>query len=186
MNRPLTAVVAVALALPVVALAAMIGQQELRLRNAELINVPVRGFDPRDLLRGHYITGQFDWDWETMPDPQTPGAESKGGLCILPGDAAQPKVRFRKDWRRGERADGCRVVIAGHLASSTLGPAVFVPDMLENDWAGVHLYVSETRAPELEELLRKRPGALTVDLAVRDDGGVAVKALRVDGKIVGR
>lgn len=182
MNRLHIAAVAVTLALPIAALGTMIGQQELRLSDAQQVNVPVRGFDPRDLLRGHYITGQFDWEWATPPD-----ADGKGGLCVLPGDAARPKVLFRKDWQPGEPVDGCRLMIAGHVAARfSVGTSTFIPDSLDNDGGGVRLYVSETRAPELEELLVKRPGALTVDLAVRRDGGVAIKALRVDGKIVGR
>ena len=176
MNRPMTAAVVVALALPIVALAALIGEQEFRFSNAQQVNVPVRGFDPRDPLRGHYITGQFDWDWET-----TPQNAATGGLCILPGDAARPKVRFLYDWRPGDRAPDCRLVVAGRVTSS-----VFVPATLDNGSRSVRLYVSETRAPELEELIRKHPGALTVDLAVRSDGSAAIMALRVDGQIVGR
>lgn len=182
MNRLLTTAVVVALALPIVALAALIGEQELRFSNAQQVNVPVRGYDPRDLLRGHYITGQFDWDWEALPDNS--GA---GGLCVLPGDAARPKVRFFKKWQPGDRPADCRVVVAGRLVSR-VGAATptFMPKTLDSGSQGVRLYVSETRAPELEELIRKHPGALTVDLAVRPDGSAAISALRVDGQIVGR
>jgi hypothetical protein len=176
MNRLMAAAVVVALALPIVALAALIGEQELRFSHAQQVNVPVRGYDPRDLLRGHYITGQFDWDWET-----TPQNAAAGGLCILPGDAARPKVRFLENWQPSDRAPDCRLVIAGRVASST-----FVPTTLDSGSQSVRLYVSEARAPELEELIREHPGALTVDLAVRPDGGAAIMALRVEGRIVGR
>jgi hypothetical protein len=171
MNRLMTVAVVAALALPIVALAALIGEQELRFGNAQQVNVPVRGYDPRDLL-----PGQFDWDWETTP--QTDGT---GGLCILPADAARPKVRFLENWQPGDRAPNCRLVVAGRVASS-----VFVPATLDSGTRSVRLYVSETRAPQLEELLREHPGALTVDLAVRSDGSAAIMALRVDGQIVGR
>ena len=182
MNRLLTAAVVVTLALPIVALAALIGEQELRFSNAQQVNVPVRGYDPRDLLRGHYITGQFDWDWDIVPEQS--GA---GGLCVLPGAAARPKVRFIKEWQPGDRAADCRVVVAGRLASRAgAATPTFVPKTLDSGSQGVRLYVSETRAPELEELIRKHPGALTVDLAVRPDGSAAIMALRVDGRVVGR
>lgn len=176
MNRRATIAVIAALALPIVALAALIGEQELRFANAQTINVPVRGYDPRDLLRGHYITGQPDWDWET-----TPPSTGSGGLCILPVAAARPKVRFLDNWQAGDRRPDCRLVIAGRVASSA-----FVPTALDSGTRGIRLYVSETRAPELEELMRKHPGALTVDLAVRADGSAAITALRVDGEVVRR
>lgn len=176
MNRALTIAVAAALALPIVALAALIGQQELRFGTAETVNVPVRGYDPRDLLRGHYITGQFDWDWETAPP-----ANGTGGLCVRPATAARPSVRFIENWQVGDHAPGCRLVIAGRVASS-----VFLPASLDDGTRGIRLYVSEKRAPELEKLIRDHPGALTVDLAVRPDGSAAIMALRIDGQIVGR
>lgn len=181
MNRLMAAAV-LALALPIVALAALVGEQELRFRNAQQVNVPVRGYDPRDLLRGHYITGQFDWDWDAVPEQG--GA---GGLCILPGTAARPKVRFIKEWQPDDRPADCRAVVAGRLASRAVAATpTFVPKTLDSGAPGVRLYVSETRAPELEELIRKHPGALTVDLAVRPDGSAAIMALRVDGQIIGR
>jgi hypothetical protein len=46
--------------------------------------------------------------------------------------------------------------------------------------------VPETRAGELERLIRERPGALSVDLAVRADGYVSIQALRVDDQVLGR
>ena len=49
----------------------------------------------------------------------------------------------------------------------------------------IRLFVPETRAGELERLIRDRPGALTVDLAVRADGHVSIQALRVDGRVLG-
>jgi hypothetical protein len=182
MNRLLTIAVAAFLALPVLALAALVGEQELRFAAAQQVNVPVRGYDPRDLLRGHYVTAIFDWDWDAMP------AESgAGGLCILPVEAARPKVRFLKDWQPANRPADCRLVIAGRLAPrvATALP-VFVPETLDSGSQVVRLYVSEKRAPDLEDLIRRHPGSLTVDLAVRADGGVAIKALRVDGQIVER
>jgi hypothetical protein len=182
MSRALTIAVAAALALPVLALAALIGEQELRYAKAQVVNVPVRGVDPRDLLRGHYLVGQFDWDWESEPDQG--GA---GGLCILPGDAARPKVRFIEDWRPHDPVEGCRLVVAGRLLPRQApAQAAFVPATLDSGSASIRFYVSEARAPELEERIRKRPGAVTVDLAVRRDGGAAIQALRLDGHVVGR
>ncbi len=182
MSRALTIAVVAALALPVLALAALIGEQGLRYAKAEVVNVPVRGIDPRDLLRGHYLVGQFDWDWESEPDQG--GA---GGLCIRPGDAARPKVRFIEDWRPHDAAEGCRLVISGRLVPRQFSvQTAFVPATLDSGSTSMRFYVSEARAPELEEQIRKRPGAVTVDLAVRRDGGAAIQALRLDGQIVGR
>lgn len=181
MKRPLTVAVVMALALPIAVLAALIAEQELRFGSAGQVNVPIRGYDPRDLLRGHYLVGQFDWNWDVVP-----AKDAAGGLCVPEGDTPRPKVRFVEAWVAGNRVDGCRLVIAGRVAAGGAAPPTFVPQTLDSGSRGVRFYVSEARALELEELIRTHPGALTADLAVRADGSAAIRALRVDGQIVGR
>jgi hypothetical protein len=182
MNRALMAAVIATLAVPVLALAALIVQQEMHLSGAEVLNVPVRGVDPRDLLRGHYIVGDFDWDWRTEPTSEGPG-----GLCVLSTAARTPRVAFIEGWRAGDRADDCRMVLAG-TARPKRGsrPAGFIPAALDSGSGQLQLFVSEIRAPDLENAIRRKPGSLTVDLAVRPDGFAAIRALRVDNEVIGR
>ena len=73
MRRKAAALVIVALALPLVALAAMIGQQEWLRSRVTVLNVPVHGVDPRDLLRGVlFIQASHD------QRPQLTGVEFAG------------------------------------------------------------------------------------------------------------
>ena len=69
MSRLFAIAVAATLALPLVALAALIGEQEARLARSAVLNVPLRGYDPRDILRGHYMLGRLDWEWDREPAP---------------------------------------------------------------------------------------------------------------------
>ena len=180
MNRAFLAAVIATLALPVLALAALIGEQERLLFKAEVVNVPLVGVDPRDLLRGRYIVAQFDWDWTSEST-----SAASGGLCVLAGDQPKPRVRFIDGWKEGDgTADGCRMVIAGHASPGR--PARFVPDDLDAGGGRMNIFVPEEQAPLLEKLVRDRPGSLTVDLAVRADGRAAIKSVRVDGKVLGR
>ena len=180
MNRAFLAAVVAALVLPVLALAAMIGQQERLLLNAPVVNVPLIGVDPRDLLRGRYIVAQFDWDWASDPKES-----ASGGLCVLEGDAPKPRVRFIDDWKPGAKsADGCRMVIAGY--ATTGEPPRFVADDLDAGGGRMNIFVPEEQAPVLEKLVRDRPGSLTVDLAVTANGRAVIKSVRVDGKALGR
>ncbi len=187
MNRALVAGVIAALVLPVLALAALVGEQERRLLNAQVLNVPLVGVDPRDLLRGRYIVAGFDWDWESEPSAPLSSILS-GGLCVLAPDAPKPRVRFIEDWKQGDRiGDGCRMMIAGHAWPKTTGTSArFMPEDLDAGGGRMNVFVPEEQAPVLEKLIRDRPGALTVDLAVRGDGRAAIKAVRVDGKVLGR
>jgi hypothetical protein len=64
-------------------------------------------------------------------------------------------------------------------------PARFTPANLDPGFGGVQIFVPEDRAHELDRLVRQRPGALTVDLAVRADGSAAIRTLRLDGQPIG-
>lgn len=185
MSRALVIAVIATLVVPVLALAALVGQQEYLIANARILNVPLVGYDPRDLLRGQYISGRFDWDWASGPS----FPESDGAICVLPGDAPRPRVRFIAGWKAGDPVDSdCRMVVAGRGEPSRGGsiPARFSPIDLDQGNGTVHIYVPEDRARELEELIRARPGALTVDLAVRANGRASIAGLRVDGQRLGR
>ncbi len=181
MSRAFLVAVIVALAVPVLALAGLVGQQEWLLANTRILSVPLTGFDPRDLLRGHYIRAQLDWNWDRPPAVGEYQVVD-GALCVLE-ETPKPRVRFLPGWKAGDRTDAdCRLIIAGRARP----PSRFVPTALDNGDGGIQFYVPESRADDLETLLRDRPGALTVDLAIRADGGAAIKALRVDGEILSR
>ena len=177
MSRALIIAVIAALALPVLALTALVGHQELLLANARILSVPLTGFDPRDLLRGHYIRAQMDWDWERAPAVNDYDVVD-GALCVL-AETPKPRVRFLAGWKSGDPTPpDCKLVIAGHARA----PSRFAPSQLDNGDGGIQFYVPEARASDLEKLMRERPGSLTADLAVRADGGAAIKALRIDGQ----
>jgi hypothetical protein len=187
MNRAFLAGVVAALALPVLALAALVGEQEYLLTHGTILNVPIRGYDPRDLLKGRYINGQLDFDWQRRPDAADASAPVDGAVCVLASDGPKPRVRFLDGWTKGDPVDAeCRMVIAGRgWKGGPDVPARFAPTSLDNGRGGMKLFVPETRAGDLEKLMIDRLGALSVDLAVRPDGGASIAALRVDGKVLG-
>jgi hypothetical protein len=184
--KVLTAAIIAALALPVLALAALVADQEWQRADARILSVPLRGYDPRDLLRGHYLLAQIDWDWEGEPQGAS-GASVKGAACVVV-EQPRPRVRFLAGGKTGDpAATDCRFVLAGRgWPRDGTRPAGFVPGALDAGGAAIRFYVPEDRASELEQRMRERPGALTADLAVRADGSVAIKALRIDGTVLGR
>ena len=184
MRRKVAALVIVALALPVVALAAMIGQQEWLRSRVTVLNVPVRGVDPRDLLRGHYLIAGFEWNWERLPQPEADGRMPAGALCVIAIDARRrPRVRLLPDSTADQATAGdCLLVVPGGM----WGRDAFVPGTIDTTNGSIRLFVPQTRAGELERLIRERPGALSVDLAVRADGYVSIQELRVDDQVLGR
>lgn len=59
MNRK--SILAAALALPLVVLSYTWATTDWQSRQGAEWLVPIRGYDPRDLLRGHYIQYRYDW-----------------------------------------------------------------------------------------------------------------------------
>lgn len=136
-----------ALLLPVVALAAGIARNELALASAQTWVIPVEGYDPRDLLRGHYI--QFRYRWQVEGDR----SQCDGGDCLICLE------------RRGEEV-AARVMSRGEASAC----ASLVDPRASNIGAGftARIYVSEASAPLLEEALRSGPMAVVARL--RPDG----------------
>ncbi len=65
-----------ALALPTLALAASASWHLWRLSNATEWRIPVTGYDPRDLLAGHYVRFRYAWKLEG-------GAFCAGNDCVF-------------------------------------------------------------------------------------------------------
>lgn len=72
---------AASLMLPLALLAAVWGHTSWQAQQGEEWLIPIRGYDPRDLLRGHYV--QYSYDW---PGGQVEGTGTSlsyaSGLCI--------------------------------------------------------------------------------------------------------
>ena len=65
-----------AFALPLAGLAALWGWSDHLSRQGTDWLVPIEGYDPRDLLRGHYV--QFSYDWPGLSD----AVEGPAELCL--------------------------------------------------------------------------------------------------------
>jgi hypothetical protein len=104
-----------ALALPLVGLAGLWFQSDLRYRSGTEWEVPIRGDDPRDVLRGHYVAFSYDWPGlaegsilpETLCLEGTPPvitrvrAYAEAATCPHPLRAAEGGANGAETLRRG-------------------------------------------------------------------------------------
>jgi hypothetical protein len=152
-----------AVMLPLLGLMGIIARAEVRLRNGASYVVPIQGYDPRDLLHGHYLQYSFDFDWqgESNCGPLQAGKplalDTSCCVCLSPGAkvARARQVRCedvgRCDW----------------LAGAELAPPL-------------RYFVSERQAPDLEEALRGHHAGIS--LTCGPDGQPAIGDLYVDGR----
>jgi hypothetical protein len=151
--------IALALLLPLAALAAGIVRSERALATATPWAIPITGYDPRDPLRGHYI--QFRYDWKVVGEA---GLCRDGGclICLRRSDGGVEAEIMARDTNEAcpDRVDP----VASHIS----------PEFASR------IFVSETSAPELEEALRSRP--MEVLALLRRDGRLINRALRARGE----
>jgi hypothetical protein len=136
---------AVVLALPLIGLAAAWAVSHHRGQQGTDWEVPVEGYDPRDLLRGHYIVYQYDWPG--LDDDEMPGP---GTMLCLAGTAP--------------RIDSVEVVPEGSRCPRPVRAA------FSDTLAAGKLYIPQEKARGLEDQLADPALRGIVRLRVRDDG----------------
>ena len=136
---------AAALVLPLVGLAVAWAVSHQRGERGTDWEVPVQGYVPRDLLRGHYLV--FQYDWPGLDDGQLPGP---GTLLCIEGEAP--------------RIDSAEVVPEG-----TRCPRPVRAEFGDTLAAG-KLYIPKDKARGLEAQLADPALRGIVTLRVRDDG----------------
>ncbi len=124
-------------------------------------DVPVAGYDPRDLLRGHYISFRYQWPKLERPDEYY----GQGRLC-LKGRAPQiEQVTTFADGDEVVPAD-CATIIRPPLDQSGLGGGIY--------------YVPQNRAASYEAKLRDPKLKGFMRIRVREDGLMRPVALRFE------
>jgi uncharacterized membrane-anchored protein len=89
----------IALLLPLVALLLLIVRAELVLMQGKRWTVAITGYDPRDLVRGHYLLFRLKWKPASSLDEQCPSTSENCYLCLerQGGDtSARPEPTMRR------------------------------------------------------------------------------------------
>ena len=148
-----------AFALPLAGLAALWGWSDYLSRQGTDWLVPIAGYDPRDLLRGHYV--QYSYDW-----PGLDGAALRQGwpgeLCL---HGAAPRLE-----RVSLPAPGTP---CEHRARAFDADSSY-PVGLSNG----RVYIAQTRSEELTRSLTDPGLRGFVVLRQREDGTITPRALR--------
>jgi uncharacterized membrane-anchored protein len=150
---------------PVLGLLALVVRSELAQRG-EPFRLAIRGYDPRDLISGHYLRYQYELDWqgEASCDQALPGRERSldSGCCVCLTRQGEPPAS------PAARSLSCDAVSScdGWLYAEQLQPPQ-------------RYFVPEERAQELEQAMGERKAA--VDVVTSTSGTAAVGELYFDG-----
>jgi hypothetical protein len=148
-----------AFALPLAGLAALWGWSDQLSRQGTDWLVPIEGYDPRDLLRGHYV--QFSYDWP-MPEPMPASFGGPSELCL---HGAAPRLD-----RVTVPAPGTR---CAHLARAADADSGYPTGLSVG-----RVYIPQTRSAELTRKLTDPELRGFVVLRQREDGTITPRELR--------
>lgn len=157
----------VAVALPLLGLVVMIARAEVALRSGPSFRVHIAGYDPRDLLSGHYLQYHFAFDWQGestcgVLEAGTPvGLDGSCCVCLtseVDGEQLTPARQVSCD----ETA-----MCDGWLAAASITPPL-------------RYFVPERHAEAIEDALRGRRASLGVTCG--PNGQPAIGELFLDGR----
>jgi uncharacterized membrane-anchored protein len=143
-----------ALVVPIVSLVGLAGYKKYILSFGEEIRLPVSGYDPRDLLSGHYLIYRIDYGVNDVCGEKPNSRDAF--VCLEPR-------RFSYD-----AFENCRTLIRGTCMAGRFE-------------AGIEkFFVPEEMARKLEEIIRTQPAEII--LSVPKTGRAQVKDLLINGR----
>ena len=157
----------VAVTLPLLAIVLGIVRAQLFLRHANDFVLEVGGYDPRDLLRGHYLRFLLRVDPLHDREPCDESGGQECCLCLMRGTERQVAAAERAT------CDTARTQCDGVLPIRALSDSY-------------RYYVPEDQAAELERRLQEgmQRRTATAVVAVDPGGSAQVRELRIDGEAI--
>jgi len=157
----------VSVALPLLGLVVMIARAEVALRSGPSFRIPIDGYDPRDLLSGHYLQYRFAFDWQGEStcgavDGATPVELDRSCCICLTSEVDGAQLTPARQVRCDETAS-----CDGWLAAAAITPPL-------------RYFVPERHAAGIEDALRGRRASLGVTCG--PNGQPAIGELFLDGQ----
>jgi hypothetical protein len=155
----------IAVLVPMLGLLVLVARAEVLLRSGASFRVAIEGYDPRDLLRGHFLQYRFRFNWQ---GESTCGPLSGGfpegvdpSCCVCLSSDVDSNAQARQV--ACDQVGGCD----GWLEGASISPPL-------------RYFVPERNASNLEDALRGREAALTVTCG--PGGQPAIGELYLDGR----
>lgn len=157
-----------AVALPLVVLFGMMFARQARLSRGSQVVLPIEGFDPRDLLSGHYLTYRINYG-ASADCYGGQGAGRKLYACLKKKSGDEGLYRASRFIGADDILDSdCSLFIAGRCENGRFA-------------AGVEkFYIPEQHAASLDKAVRTGKGKIV--LKVSGSGAAAIQDLLINGK----
>jgi uncharacterized membrane-anchored protein len=149
----------IALLIPIFIIVGSIGKSEYQLATGETWKFKISGYDPRDLLRGHYVMYQVEFDWgEGEKD-----CADKKDCCLC--------LTRKKDSLDLAKVSKMSCSIAADRCDGLMREE-YIQELRK-------YFIPEDKGKVLEKAIREKNGEILV--TINDDGHPVVRDLLVDG-----
>lgn len=164
-----------AVLLPGIGYLASIGLAEAKRMGAPTIEVAITGYDPRDLVRGHYLSYQLALD-------ETEATQEMERIAALKGDAVDDssyRYSFSHACAIPSQNKLSRVVLFNADSPAECRHSLPISFVQEPH----RFYIQQDHAQEIERAVGEKRA--TVVLRILSDGTVTADQLLIDGKVFG-
>lgn len=161
------------LAIPFMAMIFMIATNHYKENAYQEYRIAIDGYDPRDLLKGHYLIFRYKWP-EPAFDMYRDTRYFSGSACVcFSGDNSNLTVRFDECIPMGPQKLICEGAIK---VSKQQGEDRFQPvEELRR------YYIPEEHSSRLENMLREGKHKFSVGIVPQPGGEAVLKMMYVDG-----
>lgn len=160
---------------PLVGMMALIGIHANNKERGTLWQISVNGYDPRDLLHGHYLTYRYNWQWAKNT------GECKGKDCAVclhdvNSNHVDPQVTLMK---AKDAEESCDTYIRGYSYSGKnfrIGA--------KNANGLLRYYIAEEDARDLNKFMRDQEDNIDFDMGIRvnETGQAYIDQMYINGQ----
>lgn len=155
------------LALPILFCLAVWGQAHVHQNyGGKSWDIKITGYDPRDLLYGHYLRFRFNWPTAALAEP------GPTCLCINPSATGHIDPNIY--------AGRCADIARSQCHSTAKVYNRYGTLQTQNNHSGEEYYIAEDTAVELEKLLTQGQEDIRISVRVQRDGSIALGQMTIN------
>ena len=164
-----TSLTLLALILPFL-LVGFIFMQGIRSFDGTEYRVRITGYDPRDILRGHYLMFRYEWPTTSQCKP------NEKCVACFSGNPKHPTILLQS-FPNDDAPTKCE-------AYWSLQSVMSVKDIPQPNADSLRFYIPEIEAPTIERLLRTNQDTFEIGVIPHQNGTVTVKNLYINGELL--
>ena len=155
---------AASLIFPIVCLIGLTVYKAVKAAAGKKIIIPITGYDPRDLLSGHYLTFRLDLNNDNLCDDEYYNS-SPVYICLRQSENDEINSNISED---ASEEPGCDAKLMGKCENGIFS-------------AGVErFYIPEEYSAELDKIIRNGVGKIVV--SIDKNGKAVIKDLLINGR----